>query len=320
MPEGPLVSIVTPTRNRADLLEATLRSVRGQTYGNIEHIVMDGASTDDTVDLLRRYEGTYGLRWQSEPDTGMYPAINAGMRQARGELVAYLNSDDVYLPWAIEVIVGAFRDHPEADFVYGDALNIDDRTGRISPYWMLPFNLDFIRRVGYLVQPTVFWRRRVVLEDGGFDESLQWVADCDFWMRAGDHRRFVKVPEFIAIERNHASTLREAVGGPLLAEIEEVRSRYVALTGDEHDRRLAAHARRSYLLWREYSLGLFFQSLIPSGLRRGPWSRLLNSGRIRIRRLPLLIRGLPFVKRIGAVNAYAGRDVFEPSRALLETP
>jgi Glycosyltransferases involved in cell wall biogenesis len=318
MSERPLVSIVTPTLNRATLLESTLRSVRGQSYPRVEHIVMDGGSTDGTLELLRRYESTYELRWQSSVDDGMYPAINAGLRLARGDIVAYLNSDDVYFPWTVEVVVGAFRSHPEADFIYGDALAIDDKTGKQSLYWMLPFNLDFVRRTGFIVQPTVFWRRRVFEEDGGFDESLRYVADCDYWMRTGAHRRFVKIPEFLAVERNHSSTLREAAGKALTDELGLVRGRYVRLAGEDHAQRLKAHERRSYDWWRVYSLGLFLQSFVPRQVRRGPWSRLLNSGTVRLRRMPLLVRALPVVKRVGAINDFAASDVLHHSRAFLD--
>jgi glycosyltransferase involved in cell wall biosynthesis len=320
MSEQPLVSIVTPTLNRATLLESTLRSIRGQTYPVIEHIVMDGGSTDGTVDLLHGYEGTYDLRWQSAVDAGMYPAINAGLRLTRGEIVAYLNSDDVYFPWTIEVVVEAFKRHAEADFVFGDALAIDDETGQQSLYWMLPFNLDFVRRTGFIVQPTVFWRRRVFEEDGGFDESLRYVADCDYWMRTGAHRRFVKIPEFLAVERNHPATLRKAVGKALMDELEVVRSRYVSLVGATHTRRLKAHERRSYAWWRVYSLGLLIQSLVPRQVRRGPWSHLLNSGSVRLKRLRLLVRALPFIKRVGRINDFAAGDVLHHSRLLLEPP
>ncbi len=94
---GVLVSIVTPSLNRSDLLERTMRSVRNQTYRNVEHIVVDGGSNDGTVDLLKRYESTYALTWISEADEGMYAAINKGLSQAQGDVLAYLNSDDLYL-------------------------------------------------------------------------------------------------------------------------------------------------------------------------------------------------------------------------------
>lgn len=314
----PLVSIVTATRNRAELLEWTLRSVHRQSYANIEHIVMDGASTDGTVDLLRQLEAPFNLTWHSKPDTGMYPAINDGLALAKGDILAYLNSDDLYFPWTIEVVVDAFRRNPHADFIFGDALAIDEDTGRQTLYWMPPFDLDFVRRSGFLAQPAVFWRRRVFDEEGGFDETLRYVADCDYWMRMGDHRRFVKVWEFLAIERNHGDTLREATGRDVWAELAAVRAKYVKLSGDGHDRRLRAQSRRTYVWWRAFSLALLVQSLVPQSLRRGPWSRTLSVQKEGVSRARLLVRALPLVKRIPAVHRYANGPVFGNSRSLLK--
>ena len=316
----PLVSIVTPTRNRRSLLEWTIKSIRNQTYPNVEHIVMDGASTDGTIDLLRDLEGSYRLRWTSESDPGMYHAINKGLALATGEILAYLNSDDLYLPWTIELVVETFRRNPDADFVFGDAVAVDEETGNQTLYWIPPFDLDFIRRSGFLAQPAVFWRRRVFDDEGGFDESLRYVADCDYWMRMGAQRRFVKVPEFLAIERNHGDTLREATDGAVWTELAEVRSRYVTMTGKLHERRIEAQQRRLYWWWRFYSLALLIQSLIPRPIRRGPWSRMLAARTTKVSRLRLLIRGLPFIRRIGAVRAYAAKNVLGPGRSLLEPP
>ena len=157
--ELPLVSIVTPTWNRASLLAKTIASVRAQMYTNIEHIVVDGDSTDGTKALLAGLESKYPLRWVSEPDDGMYAAINKGLKMAKGGIVAYLNSDDLYFPWTLDVVVDAFQAHPAADFIYGDALSVDDLSGRQAPYWMLPPNADYIKRVGFFAQPSVFWGR-----------------------------------------------------------------------------------------------------------------------------------------------------------------
>ena len=125
MSELPLVSIVTPTFERAHFIERTIRSVAGQSYPHVEHIVVDGASKDGTAALLERCATQYNLRWVSEPDRGMYDAINKGLRMARGEIVAYLNSDDLYFPWSVERVVDAFRQDIATDLVYGDALRID---------------------------------------------------------------------------------------------------------------------------------------------------------------------------------------------------
>ena len=110
--ERPLVSIVTPTLNQRRFIESALRSVSNQTYPRIEHVVVDGGSSDGTIDLLRRAESP-SFQSISEPDRGMYEAINKGLRLANGEIVAYLNSDDAYLPWAVEAMVHAFEGRPD---------------------------------------------------------------------------------------------------------------------------------------------------------------------------------------------------------------
>ncbi len=117
----PLVSIVTPTRDQGPYIEQTLRSVAGQTYPRIEHIVVDGGSTDGTHAILARHAAARGLVWWSEPDDGMYQAVNRGFARANGEILAYINSDDLYFPWSVEVAVRALQAGP--DLVYGDALH-----------------------------------------------------------------------------------------------------------------------------------------------------------------------------------------------------
>ena len=109
MPDQTLVSIVTPTLDRVDLLRHTIESVKRQTHANLEHIIVDGGSTDGTLELLTRYEGSYPMRWVSEPDDGMYQAINKGLRSASGDILAYLNSDDLYFPWTVDTVVEALR-------------------------------------------------------------------------------------------------------------------------------------------------------------------------------------------------------------------
>ncbi len=309
----PLVSIVTPTLNRRDLLEQTLRSVRNQTYRDIEHIVVDGGSTDGTVELLRRYEGTYNLRWTSQPDDGMYQAINRGMLDAKGQILAYLNSDDLYLPWAAEVVVSAFLRRRDADFVYGDVIAIDDRTGRQSLNFQPPFNRDYIQRWGFLCQPTVFWRREVLQLVGKFDESLRYVADCDYWMRASTQNHFVKLNEFVAIERNHETTIRETMSNALEEELSAVRTRYVALAGPRHRLAVLRHRLRAWTWAHAYWLLFAIQSVVSFTWRRGPWSRLLESGELRIRWHLLPLRFVPGLSQ-------RRPRVVRPSRYWLEPP
>jgi glycosyltransferase involved in cell wall biosynthesis len=303
--QTPLISIITPTKDRRDLLEMTIRSVRNQTYANFEHIVVDGSSTDGTVELLGDLEGTYPMRWVSESDPGMYHAINKGLRMARGEIVAYLNSDDLYFPWTLEVVANAFARRPWADLLYGDALNIDDETGNVRLYWMPPFELDYVRRFRCLLQPVVFWRREVMDRIGYFDESIKLVADCDYWMRAGEVCRFGKINEFLAVERDHATTLREvtarAAGSDrprgsdagFRDELEQVRARYVALSGELHEQAVKRHLRRARLWDKAYGLAFGLQAFIAPAIRRGPWSRLLVSGEPKVSRIKFLLSLVP---------------------------
>jgi glycosyltransferase involved in cell wall biosynthesis len=276
--QAPLVSIITPTLNRADFLTQTRLSVARQTYTNVEHIVVDGGSTDGTLDLLRSWKSHHNLRWVSDPDGGMYEAINRGLRMARGEVVAYLNSDDLYFPWTVDTIVRGFQGDARADFVYGDVVLWDTDRGQTMLHWQMPFNLDFVRRSGVLVQPAVFWRRRVLESDGLFDETLRFVADCEYWMRMGAGHRFVKVDEFLAVERNHLGTLRRLRTDAVQAELTEVRARYIRSTGPANATLLGWHRVRQALR-RRYDLLRFIRASrgVRSG-RRVPWRGFLQSG------------------------------------------
>jgi glycosyltransferase involved in cell wall biosynthesis len=313
MTDRPLVTIVTPTLNRAPLLEATLRSVRAQTYPRIEHVVVDGWSTDGSQALLARYAETYALTWTSGPDRGMYDAINKGVARARGSIVAYLNSDDLYFPWTVESVVRTFEEHPEADFVFGDALNVEQESGRVRVRWGAPFDLDTVRRVSFLTQPAVFWRA----EAGGshpFDDSLRYVADCDFWMRSGEAHRFVRVPEFLAIERDHEGMLRERQATAVDAELRAVRQRYVSLGGPIARLRAGFDLAR-LVLWRRWFWASFtVRSWLGRTGAHDPWRELLATHRVQLRSAPAVLQHLP-----GAGRALRDR-IIAPNSGLLTPP
>ena len=287
----PLVSIVTPTLDQGRFIEQTIRSIMAQSYDHFEHIVIDGGSTDETLDILRRYEGRYPMRWLSEPDEGMYDAINKGMRLATGDILAYLNSDDLYFPWTLEVVVEAFRRRPDADLVFGDALAVGDETGAQQAYLFPPFDLQYIRERGLIAQPAVFWRRRVVNEEGLFDTSLRYVADCDYWMRVGERQRFHKVNEFLAVERDHAGTLRLSTEDGVWDELCRVRARYAA--GNQLSARL--RALRARALFRRDWLLLLLHSSLPRPIDRGPWARMIASGHLMLSPASTLAMMVPLV-------------------------
>lgn len=223
--ESPLVSIVTPSLNQAATIEATLRSVRRQTYPRIEHIVIDGGSTDGTIEILKRVEGETGLRWRSGPDDGMYDAVNAGMRLAAGEIVTYLNSDDILLPWAVESAVAALE-RTRADLVFGDALRLDEVTSRLEIKLQIPFDVQRLAEHGSLVQPAVFWRRSIADALGDFDAGLQYVGDLDYWLRAGKSAEIIRIEEVLALYRTHPDAKTSRSKAAMRSEEMIVRRRY----------------------------------------------------------------------------------------------
>ncbi len=231
----PLVSIVTPSLNQGAFIEETILCIKNQCYSNIEHIIVDGGSTDNTLDIIKKYEGTYNMKWISEPDSGMYEAINKGIRKARGEILTYLNADDLYLHWTISVVVEYLNQHREVDLVYGDLINMNVETQRNTLWFYPKFSLSFLLKRGTLGQPTVFFRKSVVEKVGLFDESLKLVGDCEYWMRVGKQCKVSKIEEFLAIARDHPTTLREKRQQQLREELQSVRERYGAPKRSEQD-------------------------------------------------------------------------------------
>lgn len=224
----PLVSIVTPSFNRRGFIEACLGSVANQEYANIEHIVVDGGSTDGTVELLESWTRTERLRWVSEPDSGMYHAINKGLQMAEGEYLGYLNTDDCYLPWSVSRAVEEMSQG--TDVVFGDLIVVREANGVSHSYLQYYPQFDFrhylwTQSIG---QPTVFWRRCVTEAAGLFDtEHFKLLADCDRWLTFAS-QGFVPrhIDEALAIQIDHGKTLRETHPDRLAEEFCLIRKKY----------------------------------------------------------------------------------------------
>jgi glycosyltransferase involved in cell wall biosynthesis len=179
---GPLVSIVTPSYNQGQFLETTIRSVLGQDYSQLEYIVVDGGSTDCSVEIIEKYAESISW-WVSEPDQGQADAINKGFQKAQGEILGWINSDDYYLPGAVKEAVGLFAKFPEASFVYGNAYTADAEGNLLNP---LRFDqrdlLDFLR-FKMICQPAVFFRKQIAAELDYLDPSYDFFLDHHFWIR-----------------------------------------------------------------------------------------------------------------------------------------
>lgn len=206
------LSVVTPSLNQARYLEACLESVRvaaaHAAHHEVEHIVIDGGSTDGTVELLRDRPD---IRWISEEDSGQSHAINKGLALAGGDILAYLCADDLYEPDAVRIVMQTFTNHPEADVVYGDYYFLEGESGRKRRKSAAAFRPQNLRKRNPLGQPAVWWRRRVHEEFGGFDESLHYCMDHEYWLRLGTKVRWHYVPEPLAVSRLHgdAKTSRQ---------------------------------------------------------------------------------------------------------------
>ena len=204
MKHSPLISIVTPSFNQADFIVEALESVRLQNAENYEHLVMDGMSTDGTVDLLRNHAANRGRKtmlWSSERDTGQSEALNKGFQRAKGEIIGWLNSDDRYRPNCFEYVVRAFEENPDVDIVYGDYLMVD----AVGKVLKIRREIDFsafvllYHHVLYIPTTATFFRRRIFDEGNWLDETLQYAMDLEFFIRLSDlGYRFKHVPRLLA--------------------------------------------------------------------------------------------------------------------------
>ncbi len=178
----PLVTIVTPSFNQVAFLEQAIRSVLGQSYPRIEYMVVDGGSTDGSVEIIRRYADRLAW-WVSEKDAGQADGINKGLRRARGEIVAWLNSDDYYLPTAVGQAVEAFRQNPQAGLVFSDVESVDAQGRRFNIMCFGNWGLSDLMSFRIISQPGVFIRRSVLEQAGYLDPNYHYLLDHHLWLR-----------------------------------------------------------------------------------------------------------------------------------------
>lgn len=220
-PSLPLISIVTPSFNQGRFLKRTIDSVLDQDYPNLEYFVFDGGSTDESVDILKSYGDQFF--WVSEPDRGQTNAINKGMKIAKGEILAYLNSDDVLLPGTLHKIAQFFKQNPDCDLVYGDAFYIDENDNVIGKYRTDDYSLNRLAQDCMICQPAAFWRRQVTNKIGLFDESLNYAMDYDYWLRLGSQGgRIYFLPDTLASSRIYPETKTKSARSKIYQEIFQV--------------------------------------------------------------------------------------------------
>jgi len=207
--DSPLVSIVTPSYNQAKYLEDTMQSVLNQGYPNLEYIVVDGASTDGSVEIIRNYEDRLAW-WVSEKDRGQAEAINKGLARATGEIIAWLNSDDTYLPGAIASAVEVFEENPDVLLVYGNMLAINENGETINLLRYRQLTLEDLLCFQIIGQPAVFFRRNALEKAGNLDRTYHFLLDHHLWLRLALQGSILHVDETWAAARYHAEAKNRA--------------------------------------------------------------------------------------------------------------
>lgn len=230
----PTISIVTPSYNQAQFLEETLQSVLMQGYPKLEYVVVDGGSSDGSVEVIQRYENRLS-HWVSEPDNGQYEAINKGFAHTTGEVMGWLNSDDKYTPWTLSVVGEIFASFPNIEWItsvhpiswnqYGQAVAVDFTGGFSQPSFLrggnFPAQGSYGRR--WIQQESTFWRRSLWNRAGGrLDTSLDVAADFELWARFFDHAELVGVAALLGGFRSHGTQKSVLYRDRYMSEAEQV--------------------------------------------------------------------------------------------------
>jgi len=222
---GLKISIVTCSYQQGRYLDATMRSVLEQQNADVEYIVMDGGSTDNSVGVIQRYEGRLAY-WVSTKDKGQTDALIKGFNIATGDIMGWLCSDDLLLPGALEMVSRYFEEHPEVDAVYGDSLWIDGDGNFIRPKKEMGFRrLAFLFDHNYISQPSMFWRRSLYEKVGGLDARFNLAMDADLWERFSQHTKIAHIPAYLSCMRYYPEQKTRAMHGRSLEEYDEIRSR-----------------------------------------------------------------------------------------------
>ena len=215
------ISIVTPSFNQAPFIERTVHSVLTQDWPSIEYVVFDGGSSDGTVDILKRYDTD--IQWVSQKDKGQADAVNQGIQATSGEIIGWINSDDIYYPGTIRTVIEYFSAHPDVDVVYGMADHIDLNDRPFESYPTEPWDFDRLQWHCFICQPATFFRRSVVERYGLLDTKLIYCMDYEFWLRLGSAGvRFGYLEKKLAGSRMYAENKTQAARVKVHKEINDM--------------------------------------------------------------------------------------------------
>jgi glycosyltransferase involved in cell wall biosynthesis len=228
----PRISIITPSYNQAKYLEQCIRSVLEQNYPHIEYMIIDGGSSDESQGIIHKYADKLAF-WVSEPDRGQSDALNKGFRRASGDLVAWLNADDFYLPNALESAAEAYLRDPNASFYFGNGWRVDENGDYKSDYFPhdgVTFNRKaLIHALNFILQPATFIRRAALEQAGYLDSQLHYALDTDLWIRLSALADPVPVQAFLAASREYAQAKSSKGSFERLEELRRVAEKHSGL-------------------------------------------------------------------------------------------
>ena len=244
------ITIVTPSYNQGTFLEETLRSVIGQEGIDLDYIVIDGGSTDGSGEILERYADRIAYL-QRQPDGGQTDALIQGFERARGEVMGWLNADDLLEPGALAEVAAHFSDNPSDRFIFGDSTWIDEHGGMLRRKREMPFVRSvWLRTYDYIPQPSAFWRSDLYREVGGLDPSFEQAMDADLFARFADRTRPRHVRRFWSRMRSHAGQKNVRLRARSNEEEARIRSRYLRVTRGPRWALERAVARLARIGWR----------------------------------------------------------------------
>jgi glycosyltransferase involved in cell wall biosynthesis len=306
----PKITIVTPSYNQGHYLEVCIRSVLDQNYPNLEYIIIDGGSTDNSPDIIQRYQSHLAY-WVSEPDGGQSEAINKGLQRATGELVAWLNSDDFYLPNAFRHVAQVYQATAKAPFYFGDGVRVNEHGEILRPFFPKGshfFSGEALRYgLNYILQPATFIHRESLQTSGYLSPTLHYGLDTDLWLRLATLGHPCPIPAPLAASREYGATKTASGSFVRIEELRQIAQAHtsIAITpgvicylldtlyhfAQEHPDLFPAHYQRHILrFWGETSLIMDRFGARPDGfplpssetnskfhyLRRAWWVHLRN--------------------------------------------
>lgn len=230
----PEISIVTCSYQQGKFLDATMRSVLDQRYVNVEYIVIDGGSSDGSVEIIKQHADQLAY-WVSERDNGQTDALIKGFKHSTAQIQGWLCSDDLLLPGALKTVALFFENHPEVDAVYGDSLWIDSAGHYLRPKKEIGFNrFTFLFDHNYISQPSMFWRKSLYDKVNGLDASFNLAMDADLWERFSRHTKIAHIPQYLSCMRYYPEQKTRALRPKGVIEDQKIRQRAVSALAKLH--------------------------------------------------------------------------------------